>query len=279
MQVKSLLHVVEEMTSLSRIIRSTNAQSPVEEAVVEIKLQSFFEPIHYGEAEEELEHTPQLTLEDIQQERQQMFEQSTREIEEQRLQFEEYRNEQLVLLEAQKQAWEEEKMLLQQQAHEVGFAQGYEEGVQKANANMAQVLQIANNTMKSAEENASKYIESQESVILELALTAAERILNTSLDRQEELYISIIKRGLKEAREMKEIKLYVSPKYHELVTSYHGELAEMFPVNVLFMIFVNEDLEDTESYIETNHGRIIVSIDEQLHELRRQLYELIESKE
>jgi flagellar assembly protein FliH len=279
MQVKSSLHVVEEMTSLSRIIRSTNAQPPAEEAVVEIKLQNFFEPVHYGETEEELDDTPQLTIEDIQQERQVMLQQMNNEIEQQRRKIEEYQNEQLAFIDTQKQAWEEEKLLLQQNAYEEGFAQGYEEGVQKVNATMAQSIQIANNTMKDAEENASKYIESQEEIILDLALTAAERIIGASLDRQDELYVSIIKRGLKEAREMKEVKLYVAPKYHELVTKHHSELTEMFPINVLFMIFVNEDFVDTESYIETNHGRIIISIDEQLQELRRQLYELIESKE
>ena len=144
---------------------------------------------------------------------------------------------------------------------------------------MQESLQMANETMTGAQTNAKAYIESQESVLLELALTAAERILNAELDREEQLYVSIIERGLKEAREMKEIKLYVSPKYHAVVTSHQAELAEMFPVNVPFMIFVKEDLQDTESYIETNHGRIVVSIDEQLKELRRQLYELIDSKE
>lgn len=264
---------------MSRIIRSTNAQT-TEEAVVEIKLQSFFEPIHFVDQEEEiLDDTPQLTLEEIQQERQMMLQETTREIEEQRKQFEEFRNEQLAAIEALKQTWEEEKLVLQQQAHEEGFAQGFEEGVQKASADMAQSLQIANATIDDAQVNAQQYIESQEPVILELALTAAEHILNATLDRQDELYVSIIERGLKEAREMKEIKLYVSPKYHALVSRHHNELAEMFPVNIPFMIFVNDDLEDTESYIETNHGRIVVSIDVQLQELRRQLYELIESKE
>src|SRR5690606_24676562 len=152
-------------------------------------------------------------------------------------------------------------------------------GVQKANANMQQSIQAANETMANAQKNAASYIESQEAVLLDLALTAAERIIHTTLDREDEIFVSIVRRGLKEACEMKEIKLYVSPKYHPIVTEHEEELAEMFPVNVPFMVFVNEDLLDSESYIETNHGRIVVSIDGQLQELRRQLYELIESKE
>lgn len=280
MQEKLLLHVVEEMTSLSRIIRSTNAQQAEDASVVEIKLQSFFEPINYAETEEEqIDDTPQLTLEDVHNERERLLSDAMREIEQQQEQFEQFRKEQLAAIDALKQTWEEEKAILQQEAYDVGFAQGYEDGVQKANANMQQSIQQANETMVDAQKNAQAYIESQEAVLLELALTAADRILNVQLDRQDELYVSIIERGLKEAREMKEIKLYVSPKYHGLVTKHQTELAEMFPTNVPFMIFVNEDLQHTESYIETNHGRIVVSVDEQLQELRRQLYELIESKE
>ncbi|MER1955984.1 MAG: flagellar assembly protein FliH [Solibacillus sp.] len=268
------------MTSLSRIIRSMNAQPAEEAPVVEIKLQSFFEPIHFAEPEQEnIDDTPTLTLEDIQQERQMLLEQAKLEIEAQKKQFEQFRDEQLVAIEALKQTWEEEKIQLQQEAYDAGFAQGYEDGVQKVNADMQGALTVANDTMNDAKVNAAAYIESQEPVLLELALTSAERILNTKLARDDEAFVSIIERALKEAREMKEIKVYVSPKYHKVVTERRAELAEMFPPNIQFLIFVNEDLQDTESYIETNHGRIVVSVDEQLKELRRQLYELIESKE
>lgn len=61
------------------------------------------------------------------------------------------------------------------------------------------------------------------------------------------------------------------------MTGGREELAEIFPPDVPFLIFVNEDLNDTECYIETNHGRIVVSVDEQLKELRSKLIELLES--
>ena len=265
---------------MSKIIRSANAQQPEDSSIVEIKLQNFFEPIHYGKTEDEqIDELSQQKSRDIEKERQQMLERANDEIEQQKAGFEQYRTEQLAAIEAIKQSWEEEKIILQQEAYDAGFAQGYEDGIQKAHGNMQQSVQAANETMENAQKNAASYIESQESVLLDLALTAAERIIHTTLDRDDELFVSIVRRGLKEAREMKEIKLYVSPKYHPIVTEHQKELAEMFPVNVLFMVFVNEDLLDSESYIETNHGRIVISIDEQLQELRRQLYELIESKE
>lgn len=263
---------------MSKIIRSTNAHLAAEQ-IIEIQLQSFFEPIHFSDQVEEAEDVPQLTLENIQHERQKMLQAVEQEIQAQRNHFDQFCKDQLAEIEALKQSWENEKIILQQQAYDEGFAQGYEDGNLKIQADMEQSLKTANATMILAEENAQKYIASQESVVLDLALTSAEHILNAVLDREEEQFISIIKRALKETREMKEVKLYVSPKYHEVVTKSYDEFIEMFPVNVPFMIFVNEDLHDHESYIETNHGRIVVSLDEQLQELRIQLNELLDSKE
>ena len=139
--------------------------------------------------------------------------------------------------------------------------------------------QIKDEIMTNAQVNAQKYIDSQEAVILELSMTSAERIVNTVLDREEETFVSIVKRALKEAREMKEIKIYVSPEYYGIVSKNRDELAEMFPPDVPFLIFVNEDLAEAESYIETSHGRIVVSVDIQLNELRLKLREILDSKE
>lgn len=265
---------------MSRIIRSMFTKPGEDDAnKVEIKLHNLFEPLRNEEEIEMGDGSPKMTLEDVIAERDALLQRAEIQIAEEKAKLATFRNEQLAALEALKEAWQEEKRELQQQAYEEGFAQGYEDGVQKATADMSQSVVLANGTMQQAQDNAKAYIESQERVILELALTAAERILNVALEREDELFISIIKRGLKEAREMKEIKVYVSPDYHGLVTKHRDELAEMFPVDVPFMIFVNEDLIGTESYIETSHGRIIVSMDEQLQELRLKLNEILESKE
>ena len=238
-----------------------------------------FESNFDSEELEREEVVPQLTMEDLLAERDSILQAAQQDIEAERQQFEQFRGEQLQAIEELKQLWDEEKLQLQQQAYDEGFGQGYEEGMKKATSDMTESLAIANQTMADAAENAAQYIESQEQVILELGLTAAERILNTTLERNDEAYVSIVKRGLKEAREMKEIKVYVAPNYHAVLTKNRDELAEMFPTDVPFMIFVNEDLEGTESYIETNHGRIVVSIDDQLQELRIKLNEIIDSKE
>lgn len=175
--------------------------------------------------------------------------------------------------------WNEQKLSYQQSAYEEGFAQGVEEGRQKALAEMQSSLKTANEAMRTAYENAAAYLQQQEQVILELSIRNAERILGVKLEEEHDLFLSIVQRGLKEAREMKEIKIYVSPYYFNLVSKNREELASIFPIDVPFMIFVDEEMSNTDCYIETNHGRIVVSIDEQVKELRRKLVDILESME
>lgn len=276
MRVKLLSLVVEAMTSLSRIIRGVQAQQ-LKTHTIEIQLREMFEPDPLVNTFEPEEH--QLTIEEVIEERNRLLEEAKQLIAKERAEFEQYQAVQLESIEQLKQLWEEEKVQLQQLAHEEAFSQGYEEGHNKANTSMEQHLIISNETMAQARQNAEKYLVDQEQVILDLALKCAEKIIGYEIDSNEEAFLSVIKRGLKEVRELQNIKIYVAPEYYALITKHRDELAEMFPPDVQFLIFVNEDLQELESYIETSHGRVIVSIDEQLTELRIKLNEILDSKE
>lgn len=188
-------------------------------------------------------------------------------------------NETKEYIESQLREWEEQKNSFQQIAYDEGFSQGLEEGRNKAVADMQELLSSANKIIETAHETADSYLQHQEHVILELGIRTAERIIGIKLEDDDQLFLSIVKRGLKEAREMKKIKLYISPTYFTLVSSSREELASIFPVNVPFMIFVDEDIQATDCYIETNHGRIVVGIDEQLQELRSKLNGILDSME
>ncbi|HWL12246.1 MAG TPA: flagellar assembly protein FliH [Ureibacillus sp.] len=262
------------MTSLSRIIRSARAMQQQGQKQVEIQVRNLFKVDFDGEETQEYS----LAMEQLHAEREQMMAKAAFEIEAQKQDFEQYRQRQLEELDKLKKAWEEEKLVLEQNAYDQGFQQGYEEGMKKAQVDMNESLAIANQVIEDSRIMAQSYIEEQEKVILELALTAAERILGESLARDEEVFLSIVKRGVKEAREMKEIKIHVSPTYHNLIAQHREELVEMFPTDVPILVFVDEDLNPTESFIETNHGRIVLSIDEQLSELRLKLNEILDSK-
>ena len=181
-------------------------------------------------------------------------------------------------IESMRSAWEAEKAELQQKAYEEAFQVGYEEGTKKSISDMQDTIHLANDTVEIAQKNGQSYLDAQELLILEIAIKSAARILGQELEEDPEVFLSIVKRGLKEAREMREVKVYVSPDYYKLVSDSREELASIFPPDVPMLLFVNDEFKSTECFIETNHGRIVVSIDEQLNELKERLVELLESE-
>ncbi|MER2009134.1 MAG: flagellar assembly protein FliH [Psychrobacillus sp.] len=259
------------MTLLSKIFRNVQMDGNAEK----------FRPIHIRNltVEETSDETPLAIKENFNIERSKMWEEVNQEItnKQKQLQLEVENTRQQIQQELNE--WNNQKLSYQQSAYEEGFAQGVEEGRQKALADMQSSLKTANEAMQTAYENAAAYLQQQEQVILELSIRNAERIIGVKLEENHDLFLSIVQRGLKEAREMKEIKIYVSPYYFNLVSKNREELASIFPIDVPFMIFVDEEMNDTDCYIETNHGRIVVSIDEQVKELRRKLVDILESME
>lgn len=258
------------MISLSNVFRSFNTIS-TEGQAREIAIRSLVVP----KVEEEVE--VELTLDIVLAERDRLLKAAHHEIEQEKAEIDRLRQTAVEDISSMQVAWQDEKAVLQQQAYEEGFQVGFEEGHSKVLGDMASALQMANEATEQSRKNALQYLDSQERVILELGMLTAERIMGQTLQDDEESYLSVVKRALKEAREMKEIRLYVSLEHFELVSDNRAELAAIFPPDIPFLIFANDEFESTECYIETNHGRIVVSIDEQLNELRERLVEIMES--
>lgn len=257
------------MTSLSNVFRSFNTILEDGETK-EISIRSLY-------VSQEVDAEVSLSLDSILIERDRMLKEANTINEQEKEAIERLRQTATEDILSMQAAWQNEKTVLQQQAYDEGFQVGYEEGHNKSLSDMAASISTANETTELSTENARQYLVSQERIILDLAMLSTERIIGQVLQDDKEVYLSVVKRALKETREMKEIKLYVSLDYFELVSDNRSELASIFPPNVPFLIFANDDFESNECYIETNHGRIVVSIDEQLNELREKLIGIMES--
>lgn len=258
------------MTSLSNIFRSSRTVSK-DGNVKEITIRNLNMPEYASRTEETLSREVFFL------ERDKMLKEARMTIEIEKANLEQLRQTALDDIRDMHSSWEKEKVQLQQAAYDEGFQVGYEEGRNKALAEMSDAVRIANEVTEHSKVNAIKYIEGQERVILELAMRTAERILGSVLDENDDTFITMVKRGLKEARESKEIKLYISMEDYENVSANRTELAAVFPPDIPFLIFANEDFEKSECMIETNQGRIVVSVDDQLIELKEKLVELMES--
>ncbi|MGG4169781.1 flagellar assembly protein FliH [Rossellomorea vietnamensis] len=184
------------------------------------------------------------------------------------------REEERLLLD--KERWITEREQLMQEAYNAGFQQGEEEGRNKGYQEYENKLRKANEITENNREQYEGYIQRAEKVIINLGIACAGKIMNQKLEEEPNLFLSIVERGLKEVRDLPHIQIHVHPSRHKLLAENKSELEVMFPTDIQCFIYANDDLLPEECYIETNQGRVIVSVDSQLKELKLKLHHLLE---
>ncbi|MFI8686274.1 flagellar assembly protein FliH [Rossellomorea sp. NPDC077527] len=253
---------------MSRIIKSTLAQT-VEENKKVISLKKLTPTNEVSQKEDILMGQTSLR-------RDQIIEQATNEAERIiQLAKEKARQEEDRLM-YEKENWLSEREQLVQEAYNAGFLQGEEEGKRKGYQVFQLKLQEANDIADWNREQFEGHIQRAEEVILNLGIACAEKIINQKLEAEPEAFLSIVKRGLKEVRDLPHIQIHVHPSRHHLLAVNKSELEMMFPTDIQCFIYANDDLGHEECYIETNQGRVIVSVDSQLRELKLKLHHLLE---
>jgi flagellar assembly protein FliH len=179
----------------------------------------------------------------------------------------------------QREELEHERQAVFEEARQQGFASGVDEGRQSGFEEYRSLIQSAKEVVYSAKHDYQQHIESSERTILNLGMKAAGRILGQVLDQNSEHFLSIVKRALKEAREYREIQLHVNPVHYDLLLSHKEELIMVFPKETDLYIYPDEELSQTSCIIESANGRIEASVDSQLEQIKRRLFEMLESEE
>ncbi|MCM3704198.1 MULTISPECIES: flagellar assembly protein FliH [Cytobacillus] len=175
-------------------------------------------------------------------------------------------------------ALEQEKQKIFEEARIQGFADGTDEGRQSGLREYSELIHMAREVVNTAKLDYQQHIESSERTILNLGLKVAGKILSEVLEQNSEQFLSIVKRALKEAREYTEVQLHVHPMHYDLLLSHKEELIRVFPKETDLYIYPDEELSNTSCIIESTNGRIEASVDSQLEEIKRKLFELLESE-
>ncbi|MEI5906172.1 flagellar assembly protein FliH [Bacillus spongiae] len=179
----------------------------------------------------------------------------------------------------QKQEFKSQCELALQQARKEGYDEGFRQGKEESISEYQNLIVEGKQVVESSKVEFRRHIESAEKLILKTAIKCAERILGKKLKEDPKTFVSIVKRGLKEAVELKEVQIHVHPSNHDLLTEYDEEIRRIIAPNAHYYLYPNEDISETECIIESNQGRIIVSLDSQLQQLQIKLMELLEGEQ
>lgn len=178
-----------------------------------------------------------------------------------------------------KDYWEqEEKRIYIEQAQKEGYQQGIEDGLQKGYNEMAGDIAFAKEVVEASKVDYQQHLESSESVILDIALNVAKKIIGQQLEAKEETFLSLVKGAIKEAREYREVQLHIHPSRYQSILSHKDELISIFPKEAELYIYPDDELDEGSCIIESENGRIDASVDSQLLEIKAKLSELLEGE-
>ena len=175
--------------------------------------------------------------------------------------------------------WEEvERKRLEEEARQAGYrdglAMGEEKGMEEARSHIVQARQV----LGLAKDDSLTYLADAERTILGLALEVAKKIIKKELDQDKEQFLEVVKTAIKEAREAKEVRLSINPGCYELLLSHKEELQAVFPNDARLYILPDEELGEGACMIESSAGRVDASVDSQLSEIKRKLFEILEGE-
>lgn len=255
------------MISLSRLIKPLRQSfEQPEKKVITIKMVGFSDPEVYEHADEEFHRTPDDLLHEARSEAEQILSQA-------KMEYEKVTED----IKRQRHSWTEEKEMLVSEAKEEGYQNGWNEGQQQGYSEYRHLIQEARQIIEAAKNDYTAYLEASEKVILDIAVKIAGKITAHKIE-DDEYFLMLVKRALKEAKECHDIRLHVHPKSYEFVLSQKEELLSIFSHETHLFIYPDEEMNIGDCIIESETGRIDASIDTQLSEIKQILTELLESE-
>ncbi|WP_157827529.1 flagellar assembly protein FliH [Niallia nealsonii] len=249
---------------MSRLIKSNWAnQKQAEQKVISIKYMNSLEEIDIFSNQE---HSK--IIEQANEEANAILMQAHQQIEQEKQQ-----------LQIEKQNWQEEKMQLIEEAKQHGYNVGLEEGRTIGYQEYGEYIQMAKDVIELSKHDYQSYLDSAERTILNLAIKAAEKIMNSKIEQDKSHFLNVVKKVLQEGRGIKEVQLHVHPVHYQYVLSEKEELLSLFPIQPNLFIFPNTGISENGCVIETNNGKIDATIDTQLKMLKQKLLDLLESEQ
>ncbi|WP_171038021.1 flagellar assembly protein FliH [Aquibacillus sediminis] len=176
-------------------------------------------------------------------------------------------------IDQEKQDWQQEKQEWIRQASENGFTEGFEAGKQQGFEQYQQMLDQATQLIDLAKTDYQHTIDQSEDLILELGLRAASKILHVQLENNTTM-VELVRDVLKEVKEQPLVNVVTNPEDYSIILEYKDELVPIMKGSGELYIYPDSGLTKGDCIVETPYGKIDVSIDSQLNELRNKLFEL-----
>ncbi|KMJ58638.1 hypothetical protein AB685_12230 [Bacillus sp. LL01] len=177
-----------------------------------------------------------------------------------------------------KRVWEIEKESWKQQAYAQGQELGYQDGKKEAHSQYEERLAEAQQIIDLAKEEHQKKLDSSIESIVLLSIKVAEKILGHTLESDSSFFTKLVQTALKEVKEKDEIRIYVSPKQYPYFIQNKQLLQNIINSQYDLAIYPEAVLADDGCWIDSSAGRMEVSVQTQLVEIKEHLLQLVRTE-
>lgn len=167
---------------------------------------------------------------------------------------------------------------LLENARNNGFNEGYEVGYNEGKL-------ISDNLIKESNEIKENYLKEREFTlnniekdVIDLVIFSTEKILNYELNNDREMIISIIKNGLNKLNNCSNIIVRICKDDYDIVELSKDKILSDVSLIEDINFKVDNTLEKGDCIIETANGIVDTSIQSQVKELKKILYDLLTSE-
>jgi len=171
----------------------------------------------------------------------------------------------------QRNAWEEERQSYVDAANKEGYETGFTTGEADSLAKYKQLIDQANDIIRSANEDYMKTIKQSDQTIIELAIYVAEKIIHQQLTINHQIITQIVQDAIEDLADQQEIKVFVSSKDYEHLLRQKKDLENIVDPSSKLFIMIDEQLDQGMCLIEYPTGKTDASITTQLELIENEL--------
>ena len=146
-------------------------------------------------------------------------------------------------------------------ARATGFAEGYREGIAKAEAEGEKIRAIAQDVLRQAEESRKEMMESLEGKMIELSVEIAEKMIAAQLTLEPETVCNIAKEALSLVENRMLVVLYINPAELPLYENKMDELKSLLPLRAELQLITDADVQTGGCRIETDSGTVDTTLE------------------
>lgn len=159
-----------------------------------------------------------------------------------------------------------------------GYQAGYEQGIQRAEADYRKKQENMQNYLELAYVEKEKIIREAEPFLLELSIKVAEKVIKTELKQHDEQLINVVKQALLQIEESEDVLLQVSSEDYPDILPFLEELKTYVRADSQLKIIPVAMLSNGDCMIHTASGSYDATIDGQLEEIKKRLLIYFEEK-